>query len=67
MPKEILEKTCEICGVSAKWNSKISPMGFIRGSRKNGFTEYLTFNYCSPCLSDLGDAFWKKLNHFKLG
>ena len=67
MPTEIKGKVCEICGKEAKWKSKISPMGFIKGCRKQGFTEYLTFHYCAPCLNDLGDSFWNKMNYFKLG
>lgn len=67
MPTEIKGKQCEICGKEAKWKSKISPMGFIKGCRKKGFTEYLTFHYCAPCLNDLGDSFWAKMNYFKLG
>jgi len=42
-------------------------MGFIKGCRKQGFTDYLTFHYCTICLNDLGETFWKKMNHFKLG
>ncbi|MBP98915.1 hypothetical protein CMK18_23445 [Candidatus Poribacteria bacterium] len=67
MPKQTKGKTCEICGDVAHWESKISPMGFIKGTRKNGYTEYLAFHYCHPCLNDLGEAFWKKLDYFKIG
>ncbi len=67
MPKEVKGKQCKICGQEAKWESKISPMGFIKGCRKQGFTDYLTFHYCTICLNDLGETFWKKMNHFKLG
>ena len=67
MPKNVKGKTCEICGREACWESKISPMGFIKGHRNNGFTEYLSFHYCETCLDDLVSAFWKKLEYFKLG
>lgn len=67
MPSEIQGKLCEVCGETAVWKSRLSPMGFIKCDRSKGYSHWLDYYYCDQHLHDTNDILWTKLNRFKIG
>jgi len=67
LPKEITNKFCEVCGETAHWESRLSPMGFIKYDRSKGFSEWTNYYYCETHLDQSNDSLWNRLKQFKIG
>ena len=67
MPTKIDGKTCEVCGETAVWKSRLSPMGFIKCDRSQGYSRWEEFYYCDGHLHDTNESLWARLSLYRIG
>ena len=67
MPEKVDNQFCEVCGEAAMWKSRLSPMGFVKSDRKQGYTRWVFYYYCKDHLNDANNSLWSRLKPYQIG